>query len=80
VYDRFGRFALFGVLVLLGIIASQPYIERLIFPATPRTVSPRDNLAEAERTAIEIFERVSPSVVQVAGRPSTLSSGARGGR
>jgi 2-alkenal reductase len=76
VYDRFGRFALFGVLVLLGIIASQPYIERLIFPATPRTVSPRDNLAEAERTAIEIFERVSPSVVQVAGRPSTLSSGA----
>ena len=71
VYDRFGRFALFGILLLLGVIAAQPYIERLIFPATPRTVSPRGNPAEAERTAIEIFERVAPSVVQVAGRPAT---------
>jgi 2-alkenal reductase len=76
VYDRFGRLALFGLLILLGIIAAQPYIERLMFPATPRTVSPRGNLTEAERTAIEIFERVSPSVVQVAGRPGTVISSA----
>lgn len=75
-YDRFGRFALFGLLVLLGIIAAQPYFERLMFPATPRAVLPRGNLADAERTAIEIFERVSPSVVQVAGRPGAVTSSA----
>ena len=73
-YDRFGRLAIFAVLILLGVIAAQPYIERLVFPATPRTVAPRGNLAEAERTAIEVFERVSPSVVQVAGRPGTVTS------
>jgi S1-C subfamily serine protease len=71
VYDRFSRFALFGILILLGVLAAQPYLDRLVFPATPRTVSPRANLADAERTAIEIFERVAPSVVQVAGRPAT---------
>lgn len=74
VYDRFGRLAIFAVLILLGVIAAQPYLERLVFPATPRTVAPRGNLAEAERTAIEIFERVSPSVVQVAGRPGTVTA------
>src|SRR5215211_5097161 len=78
VYDRFGRLAIFAVLILLGVIAAQPYIERLVFPATPRTVAPRGNLAEAERTAIEIFERVSPSVVQVAGRAAAATSSVEG--
>jgi 2-alkenal reductase len=73
VYDRFGRLALFGILILLGVLAAQPYIERLLLPSSPRTVSPRANLAESERTAVEIFERVSPSVVQVAGRPGAVA-------
>jgi 2-alkenal reductase len=33
--------------------------------AAPRAIAPRGSLAEFERTAVELFERVSPSVVQV---------------
>ncbi|MBV8746586.1 MAG: trypsin-like peptidase domain-containing protein [Xanthobacteraceae bacterium] len=54
--------------ILLAVIVAQPHLDRLIY-ATPRTIEARGNLAEDERTGIEIFERVSPSVVQVAARP-----------
>ena len=50
-------------------MAAQPYIEhRLYANTTPRPVEARGNLAEFERLTIEIFEHVSPSVVQVVGR------------
>jgi S1-C subfamily serine protease len=62
------------VIVVLAVvaIAAQPYVDRLLFAATtPRAVEARGSLSEAERYTIEIFDRVSPSVVQVVGRRGT---------
>jgi S1-C subfamily serine protease len=57
------------VLIALGFVALRPYFQqRLFVVAQPRTVEARGNLAEAERSTIELFERVSPSVVQVVGK------------
>jgi S1-C subfamily serine protease len=74
------------LLVLVGLFVARPYVDRLLFSATtPRAVQARGDLAEAERTAIAIFERVSPSVVQIAGRaepgmsPLEGEGGARSG-
>jgi 2-alkenal reductase len=66
---------MFGVLlILVAALVAQPYIDRIFFSGTPRLVEPRGNLAEAERTAVEIFEGVSPSVVHVVAR--TVAPGA----
>jgi 2-alkenal reductase len=66
--DRFLRPVLLVLLLAVVALAARPYIDRLLFAATePRPVEARGNLADAERTNIEIFERASPSVVQVAG-------------
>ena len=68
------RIALIVVLVLLAALVSQPYVFRLMFSATsPRPVEPRGELAEIEKSTIELFQRVSPSVVQVVGRVSDAS-------
>src|SRR5689334_10815536 len=57
---------LVAVLLALALVA-QPYIERVLFAATtPKAIQSRGELSDAERSAIEIFEKVSPSVVQVA--------------
>ena len=73
--NRFARFAVVVLAVLLAIIALQPYAERLLFSATtPRAVEPRGQLADIERSTIEIFQRAAPSVVQVVGRPATAGS------
>jgi S1-C subfamily serine protease len=67
--DRFTRIAVVALLVVLGAYLAQPYIDRWFYSAsTPRAVEPRGALADLERTTIDIFERVSPSVVQVVGR------------
>src|SRR5262249_51657185 len=66
--DRFTRVTLVLTLLLLAAMAAQPHLDRLIY-STPHPIAARGNLADAERTAIEIFQRVSPSVVQVAARP-----------
>src|SRR5215472_9848061 len=67
--DRFARIVFLGLLVLLGLWLAQPYLQRQFLAATtPRTVDPRGDLVESERLTIDIFNRVSPSVVQVAGR------------
>ena len=71
--DRFTRLTLSILLILLAAFVVQPYIDR-VFSGTPRPVEPRGNLAEAERTAIEIFERVSPSVVQVVARAAAAGA------
>jgi S1-C subfamily serine protease len=66
--SRFSRFLLVGIFLLLAFIALQPFfLEQFYSATTPRQITPRGDLAEYERTAIEIFDRVSPSVVQVAG-------------
>ena len=72
--DGFTRVMLAALLVLVAVFVAQPYIDRIFFPPTPRPVEPRGSLAEAERTAIEIFDRVSPSVVQVVARPAGAGS------
>jgi 2-alkenal reductase len=68
--DRFTRLVVVGLLVLLAILAVQPYADRFLFSAKePRPIEPRGKLSDLERATIEIFQRVSPSVVHVAGRP-----------
>jgi S1-C subfamily serine protease len=70
--SRFGQLGLGLALALLALIAAQPYIERLVFAAnTPRTVEARGSLSEFEHSTITVFERVSPSVVQVVARASS---------
>src|ERR1700730_13499902 len=66
--DRFSKIVVGALLVVLAVYFAQPYVNRLLFSAsTPRAVEPRGNLAEIERTSIEVFEHASPSVVQVVG-------------
>jgi hypothetical protein len=58
-----------SVVVMLAVIALQPYIEHHFYAATAtRAIEPRGTLADFERSSIAVFERVSPSVVQVVGR------------
>jgi len=65
-----------AMLVLAALFVGRPYIERLMFSATaPRPVEARGNLSDIERTNIEIFERASPSVIQVAGRATSAEIG-----
>lgn len=68
--DRFTKVALSILILLLSVLVAQPYVERLFFAGEPRVVMPRADLADAEKTAIKIFETVAPSVVQVVGRPA----------
>jgi S1-C subfamily serine protease len=73
--DRFSKIVVGVLLVVLAVYLGQPYVDRLLFSAsTPRAVAPRGNLAEIERTSIEIFERASPSVVQVVGRADGIAA------
>ena len=73
--DRFARIAIAAVVLIVGIYLAQPYIDRLLFSAsTPRAVQPRGTLADLERSTIELFERASPSVVQVVGRAGALEA------
>ena len=66
--DRVIRALLAFAVILLAILVAQPHFDRLLY-GTPRTIEARGSVAEGERTGVEIFERVSPSVVQVAARP-----------
>jgi S1-C subfamily serine protease len=81
--DRLTKIIVFGLLVVLAIYIGQPYVDRLMFSAsTPRAIAPRGNLIDLERTTIELFERVSPSVVQVAARhagPQRMQAEGEGG-
>ncbi|MEZ5785628.1 MAG: trypsin-like peptidase domain-containing protein [Xanthobacteraceae bacterium] len=69
VLDKSVRYLLFAVLLVLGVMIAQPYLQQRFFSATvPRAVEPRGSLADWEKTTIDIFNRTSPSVVHVAGR------------
>ena len=62
------KVALVSVVLLLGLIASPGAIRHFILAvAAPRPVEPRGDLSEMEHSIIASFERVSPSVVQIAG-------------
>src|SRR5215207_7544509 len=65
------RFALLALVVLFAGYVAEPYVTRFFLVAeTPRPVVARGDLAEAERSTVELFQRVSPSVVHVFARPS----------
>jgi S1-C subfamily serine protease len=67
--SRFSRFAVIVVLLLLAAVVAEPYATRLMLSdTTPRVVTARGDLSEAEQTIVAIFQKVSPSVVQVVGR------------
>src|SRR3954470_17359327 len=73
--ERFSRVAVVVLIVLLAVLVAQPYLDRLLFAATsPRPVTARGDLAESERAAIGLFERVSPSVVQVVASAPAVNS------
>jgi 2-alkenal reductase len=61
--NRFLGFAIFWLLVLATAFVAEPYMVAWRFSATsPRTITPRADLTEAERTTIKLFQSVSPSV------------------
>src|SRR5918911_1651540 len=65
------RGVLLVLLVLFAAYVAEPYVRNfLLWTGTPRPVTARGDLAEAERATIELFQRVSPSVVHVFARPS----------
>ena len=67
--DRVLRAVLLVLLALVIVVLARPYIDEALFAAkTPRPVEARGDLAEIERLNVEIFQRASPSVVQIAGR------------
>src|SRR6516164_4420783 len=67
--NHFIRTIMVGFLLVAVAFAARPYVDWLLFAATePRPVEARGSLADAERTNIDIFQRASPSVVQVVGR------------
>jgi 2-alkenal reductase len=68
--DRFLRIALLVVMVLLAAYVAEPYIARYLYAQeTPRLVAARGDLSQGEQAAVELFQRVSPSVVHVFARP-----------
>ena len=77
--DRFLAVALVWSLLLLTAWVAEPYMDRLLqSEAAPRAVTPRGDLAERERAAIELFRHVSPSVVQVLVEPGRHEMASRG--
>ena len=63
---RLKRLILTGCLFLLAVVAARPYVVNRSYSATAvRAVEARGDVAEYERRTIAIFDRVSPSVVQV---------------
>jgi 2-alkenal reductase len=78
--DRFARIMLIALLVILGVYVGQPYVDRFLFSAsTSRAVEPRGNLSDVERSTIALFEKVSPSVVQVVAHAAALEAPQPGG-
>ncbi len=79
--SRNGRFALIWILILATIYLGDRLVRDLLLTAdAPRAVTARGSLADAERTAIDLFERTAPSVVYIftrdgAGRARGAGSG-----
>jgi len=70
---RPSRAAAAVIVGLLALTLAEPFFMRRSDPVEPRTFAPHGDLAAAERTNIELFERVSPSVVQVVIRGGSAS-------
>jgi 2-alkenal reductase len=80
VNNRFPRFVLAALLVLMTAFVAEPYVRDFAYSqSTPREINARGALADFERAAIEIFQRDSPSVVQIAGQVAGTGEGGRAG-
>ena len=67
--NRFKQIVVLCLLVAATAFVAEPYIVAWWFSATlPRTISPRADLTETQRTTIKLFQTVSPSVVSVFAR------------
>lgn len=72
--DRFTRGILLALLLLATAYVAQPYVRAWLYSAdAPRTVTPRGDLTSFEQTTVELFQRVSPSVVHVFAEPTRLA-------
>jgi 2-alkenal reductase len=70
VQDRFVRIALVIALLLLGAYIAEPYVSRYLYAEiAPRTVTARGDLSATEQSTVELFQRISPSVVHVFAQP-----------
>jgi 2-alkenal reductase len=68
--DRSIRVVLLGILLSLAIISAQLHLNHSLFAAAdPSFLEPRTRLVDIEQLIVELFEKASPSVVQV----STIS-------
>lgn len=68
--DRFIRIALVIVIVLLAAFVAEPYLARFLYAeTTPRSITARGDLGAGEQATVELFQRVSPSVVHVFAQP-----------
>jgi 2-alkenal reductase len=64
--ERLVRRLLVGFLILGAAWLAYDYVQLALYSeSAPRAVTPRGDLAAAERTAVEIFENIAPSVVFV---------------
>lgn len=69
--SRFIRIATVWLLLLATAWVAEPYVVAFWVSATsPRAVTPRADLTEAERTTIRLFQTASPSVVHVFAQAS----------
>ena len=76
---RFSRFVLLAVLVLIAAFVAEPYLRDFVYTApTPRPIEARAELSDFERSTISVFDRDSPSVVQIAGEVTSAETGRAG--
>jgi 2-alkenal reductase len=67
--DRFIRFVLLALLLVAVAYVAQPYVTGYLYSTTtPRPITPRADLTQAEQATIAVFDHVAPSVVQVIGQ------------
>src|SRR5882762_6791829 len=77
--NRFTRIATATIIVLLTAVLVQPYVERLVFATTaPKPVAARGDLAQWEKSTIDLFAQAAPSVVQVVSVPAEAARGESG--
>jgi 2-alkenal reductase len=68
--DRLTRILLFALVAAAIAFVAEPYIARYFLAAEqPRAITPRGDLTQTEQGTIELFRRVSPSVVHVFAEP-----------
>ena len=76
---RTGRFALIWILILATIYLGDRFVRGVLLTAEePRAVTARGTLAEAEQSAISLFERAAPSVVYIFTRTGRGRGGGAG--